>query len=248
MLLTHHIKYSKIAIDKLNIDRLEREQVMIGAKVNDLCEWTNEYQFFFPNKQEIQDIMSSRKELVFLEDRAIYQSHFGNLTSLHAMSKKPDEPASITKNELVEWFEFLNDVALGNKTIASKNKIVSDSVQISNMFTGETIKYRQIFDADDTFRIKYRALGMMLHLIQDAYTFSHCERDEKNKVVQFYSYKKQNKEKHTEGDDVQDAEKDTLLKQCKSCLENILNGNRYHYDQILSLSSNPQNSGGGIFV
>lgn len=246
MLLTHHVEYSKVVIGRLNIDSLKGEQVITGATVNDLCELTNEYQILLPSKDAMHDLASSKRK--GFENSAFYQSNFGNLASIHAMSKKPDEPASTTKNELVAWFEFLNDVALGNKTIVPENEIASDSVQISDMFTGGTIKYRQIFDTDGTFTIKYRALGMMLHLIQDAYTFSHCERNDNNEVVRFYCYKLQNGAKHKSADDVPAAQRNSLLNHCKICLQSILNGDRYNYDQILLLSSNSQNSAGGDFV
>lgn len=246
MLLTHHVEYSKAVIGRLNIDSLKGEQVIIGATVNDLCEFTNEYQILLPSKDAMYGLASSKGE--GFENYAFYQSNFGNLASLHAMSKKPDEPASTTKNELVAWFEFLNSVALGNITIVPENKIASDNVQIRDMFTGGEIEYRQIFDTNETLKTKYRALGMMLHLIQDAYTFSHCERNDNNEVVRFYCYKLQNGAKHKSGDDVPDAQRNSLLNHCKICVQSILNGDRYNYNQILLLSSNSQNSAGGDFV
>jgi hypothetical protein len=246
MLLKHHVNYSIPVIGGLIADSLIKEQVKIGATANDLCEFTNEGQILVPSKEAAFDLFGSR-ERVF-GNLAVYQSNFGNLASMHAMSKKPGEPVSTTKKELVAWFEFLNDVALGSITIVPDRKIASDNVQIRNMFTGGSIEYDQIFDTKETLKIKYRAIGMMLHLIQDAYTFSHCERNDKNEVVRFYCYELQNRAKHTSGDDVQDAQKNTLLNQCKICIESILNGGRYNYNQILSLSSNAQNSSGGNFA
>lgn len=246
MLLKYHVKYSKAVIGGLNIDSVIREQVRIGATANDLCEFTNEGQIFLPSKDAIYGLVGSREKV--FENSAIYQSHFGNLASMHAISKKPDEPASTTKNELVAWFEFLNDVALGNITIVPENKIASDSVQIRDMFTGGRIEYDQIFDTNETPKIKHRALGMMLHLIQDAYTFSHCERNDNDEVVRFYCYGLQNRAKHKSGDDVPAAQRNSLLNHCKICVQSILNGDRYNYNQILLLSSNSQNSAGGDFV
>lgn len=247
MLLTHHVEYSKIAVSGFNFhSQYEREEVIIGATANDLCELTNEYQHRpLPTKDEIYGIATSKRMMNWC---ALYQSHYGNLTSLHAMSKKLDEPASTTKDELVKWFEFLNDVALDNKIIEPKNEIASDSVQISDMFNGKTITYCQIFDADGHFTIKYRALGMMLHLIQDVYTPCHCERNDNNEVVKFLCYKPQDKAKHKLADDVAPAQRDSLLEQCKTCLQSILNRDRYNYDKILSLSTDAQNSDGGVFV
>jgi hypothetical protein len=246
MLLDHHETYSKAVIDGLDIDRAIKEQVKIGAIANDLCEFTNEGYLFLRSKDAIYKLLGL-KEKVF-GDTAIYQSHFGRLTSLHAMSKEPGEPASTTKGELVAWFDFLNDVALGHITIVPDKKIASDPVQIRDLFRGGSIEYDQIFDADENLKIKYRALGMMLHLIQDAFTFSHCERNDNKEVVKFYCYKLQDKAKHKSGDDVPNAQRDTLLHQCVNCVQSILQGDPYEYHQILLLSSNAHKSDGGHFV
>jgi hypothetical protein len=245
MLLDYHEKYSSAVIDALNVDRAIKEQVKIGAIANDLCEFTNEGYLFLRSKDAIYSLLGF-KEKVF-GNTAIYQSHFGRLTSLHAMSKEPGEPASTTKRELVAWFDFLNDVALERITIVPNKKITSDPVQIRDMFRGGSIEYDQIFDADENLKIKYRALGMMLHLIQDAFTFSHCERNDNNEVVKFYCYKLQDKAKHKSGDDVPNAQREMLLRQCENCVQSLLQGDRYEYHRILLLSSDAQKSDGGNF-
>ena len=246
MLLDYHEKYSGAVIDGLNVDVAIKEQVKIGALANDLCEFTNEGQIFLRSKDAIYNLLGL-KEKVF-GNIAIYQSHFGRLTSLHAMSKEPGEPASTTKRELIAWFDFLNDVALGRMTIVPNKKIASDKIQIREMFSGGSIEYHQIFDTDENLKIKYRALGMMLHLIQDAYTSSHCERNNSNEIVKFYCYMLQDKAKHKSDDDVSNVHRKTLLQQCENCVQSILKGNKYKYNQILLLSRNAQESDGGNFV
>jgi hypothetical protein len=246
MLLEHHVTYSLTVVDELNLQGKMREQIKIGATVNDLCEFTNEGQIFFPSKDAIHKSVGTRRGI--FDNSALYQSHFGNLASLHAMSKKPGEEAAITKNEIGNWFEFLNDVALGNITIVPDQVIATDNVQIQNMFAGVKIKYEQIFDANETLKIKHRAIGMMLHLIQDAYTSSHCERNEKNEVVKFYCYALQDKAKHKAGDDVPDMHRSSLLAHCKDCVESILSGQKYGCGDILLLSSNVQASDGGAYI
>lgn len=246
MLLELHVDYSLTVIDEVKVKGDIREQIKIGATSNDLCEFTSEGQIFFPSKKKIYDSVGTRKSI--FDNSAIYQSHFGNLASLHAMSKKQGEPASITKKELGDWFKFLNDVALNKVLVNPNNIIATDGVQISPMFIGGKIKYEQIFDTDEASKIRYRAIGMMLHLIQDAYTLSHCERNNSNEVVKFYCYSLQNKDKHKAGDDVSDSMRGTLLNQCKICVLNILSGIEYDQDEILRLSSNAQVSDGGVFI
>ncbi len=246
MLLEHHVTYSLAAIDELNLQGEMREQIKIGATVNDLCEFTNEGQVFFPSKDLIHKSVGTRRGI--FDNSALYQSHFGKLASLHAMSKKPADSAAITKEELGNWFDFLNDVALGNIAIIPDQVIAMDKVQIQGMFAGLKIKYEQIFDTNENKKIKIRAIGMMLHLIQDAYTASHCERNDKNEVLKFYCYALQDKSKHKSGDDVPDVHRSTLLYQCRNCVQGILEGQEYCYGDILSLSSNAQASDGGSFV
>lgn len=244
MLLKLHREYTKQILEGLIDDSFIKEQIEIGSIANDCCELTDEGQTFIRSKNDIFRLFGLKRRV--FGNSAIYQSHFGNLASMHAMSKTPGEAASTTKKELVAWFDFLNDVALGNITIVPNKKIASDNVHISGMFTGGDIEYEQIFDTDNTSKIRYRALGMMLHIIQDAYTDSHCERNANGELVKFFYYNYLSPEdiaQHHVGDKAKDVYKHILSQECKNCVKSILiDKNKYHYTPVITLSSNSQAS------
>ncbi len=153
MLPELHREYTKQILEGLINDNFIKEQIEIGSVANDYCELTDELTTMIQSKHEIAEVCGSKRKYTLLSNSykpdfkkrfignvLFYQSHFGNLTSMHAMSKNPGELASVTEKELVEWFDFLNDVALENITIVPNKEIASDDVQIRDMFTGGNIR------------------------------------------------------------------------------------------------------------
>jgi hypothetical protein len=88
----------------------------------------------------------------------------------------------------------------------------------------------------------------MLHLIQDSYTVSHCERNDNNELVKFYFYEAQDAAKHKASDDVSSKHKSALLSECKLCLESVLDSAKYDYASLLTLSHDATYSDGGRFA
>ena len=246
MLLSHHKGHTEEALKSSNMSTEAAKQVAIGCTANDLCEFTNEGQMFITSKDVAYRTFGTRAAI--FGSIAIYQSHFGDLASMHAMANACGDSPQRTKNEVMAWFQFLNGLALGTISIDPNAKIGSDNVPISSMFANHNIEYDQILDTEDSFEIKNRALGMMCHLIQDAYTYSHCERGADNEIRKFYCYQPQDKQKHKDGDHVISGYEEVLQKQCKICVEIIGRGIEYDCSQILHLSHDAKNSDGGIFV
>jgi hypothetical protein len=240
MLYTLHMSYSEQVLSGLRLSNSSKEQIITGSTNNDFCEMTNEYQFLRRIKKFIG--------LKGVEDIALYQSHYGRLASLHFMSKDKDEPAGTTQGELFAWFDFLNEVALGSCSLAPHQLIAEDQKPVSNMLTGTDITYIKIFDTGISDEIKSRALGMMLHLIQDSYTFSHCERNDNNQLIKFFHYASQNKKRHQSGDIVQSDQEGIMLDQCRDCVQSVLSGKKYDYSNILILSNDTQASDAGPFA
>jgi hypothetical protein len=239
MLLRLHVRHTQNALKNVGIEPDKIEEIIIGSTANDLCEITNEGQIFIPRFKIPHSILGSI---------AFIQSHFGNLASMHSMAKAINESPLTTKSEITAWFQFLNQVALGTVEIEPDKKVRDANVTISEMFSNHDIEYDQIFDSENEFKIKCRAIGMMCHLIQDLYTNSHCERNNHNEVVKFYCYQPQNKKKHKDGDQVMKGFEQELLNQCKNCIDSISSNKKYNFSQILLLSENVQSSDGGNFV
>ena len=245
MLPKLHKKYSKAVLDGFRLAKDKKEQVIIGSIVNDYCELTNDGKLI-PSEADTTSSSFFGKDM-FSGKNAFFQSHFGNLTSLHFMSKEKGEPASVTMGELKLWFKFLNNVAVGRITVAANSLIGTEAI-IGCMFTKGDIEYKMIYDTDRGDEIQFRSLGMMLHLIQDALTPSHCERNEKNEIVQFYFYGAQDSKKHSKADDVKKDQKEFLLEQCRLCVDSVLKGKLYSTKPILTLSKNAQVSSGGVYA
>jgi hypothetical protein len=244
MLPKYHQQYTKEVLKGFRLSKEKRKQIIIGSIVNDYCELTNDGNIF--NIKDTSTLFFNRDML--RGNNAFFQSHFGYLTSLHFMSKKEGEPAEITRDELKMWFKFLNNVAAGRLTVPANSVISKDDGIISKMFAKDKIEYKMIFDTDKSEEIRYRSLGMMLHLIQDALTPSHCQRNEKNEIVQFYYYGAQDSSKHRKADDILAERKEFLFEQCRECIKNVLESRLYKTKPILSLSENAQVSSGGEYA
>ncbi len=263
MLLGHHTSWTNNALDAVDINADQKEEIRIGCTVNDLCEITNEtYPFILPQQilssvitantvyESKDDIYQSFGTMPFLfSNLAIFQSHFGSLASLHAMAKKNQEAPDVTQKEISSWFDFFNILAVGSLAINPQARIYQDNAALRSLFFRcRKIEYRQLFDTENYLEIKSRAVGMMCHLIQDLFTFSHCERNSKNEIRKFFYYELQDKEKHKQGDHVAAGLDQELLTQCKLCIENTARNIPYDYKQILILSQDAQPSDGGNFT
>lgn len=243
MLLKNHLKYTVTCLDSLNIRDDMREQICIGNRANDLCELTSESKYFItiPPAPRV-----TAKNALWGE--ALIQSHFGRLASLHAMAKLNNEPAANTRAELETWFEYLNELTLKAKTTKEAKQIARNNKRMREMFGDCRIDFEDIADTDDIEKLKFRGIGMMLHLIQDSYTVSHCKRDGAGKLEKFYYYEAQVSRDHEENDDVADIHKSVMLDECTTCINSVRSGLPYNYTALLTLSSNASNSDGGRFA
>jgi hypothetical protein len=245
MLLSHHRSHTEYALNNIEIDPEKKKEIIKGAFANDLCEFTNEGEIFIPSKDVIHSLFESKPKV--FGSIAIYQSHFGNLASMHAMAKANNESPGNTRGEITAWFDFLNNLTLGIISIDPDAMIGEDNTAISGMFSDHSIEYDQIFDSENLAQIRSRSIGMMCHLIQDLFTQSHCGRNSHNEIVMFYCYQAQNKQKHKEGDHAIIGLEQELTNQCRKCVESIMNNHAYDYSQVMVLSNSVQNSGGGAF-
>ncbi|MCW5200720.1 hypothetical protein VU07_02755 [Desulfobulbus sp. F4] len=247
MLLQYHRQYTGNALKRLQLDDKDKQEILVGCTANDLCEFTSDMQIVLDSKDAFYQSFGT-KPSIFLP-MALFQSHFGNLASLHAMAKKAQESPEITMNEITLWFEFLNGIALGTISFSPEARIYENKVPVRSLFARcKKIEYWQIFDSRDISEIRKRAVGMMCHLIQDVFTFSHCERNSNSEIVKFYYYPLQDMEKHKKGDCAADGLAVELAKQCLLCVESITKNIAYDCAPILILSKNAQKSDGGSFA
>ncbi|MDD5059062.1 MAG: hypothetical protein PHQ60_14430 [Sideroxydans sp.] len=244
MLLNNHVQYSLICLDALKISGRAREQISLGVTANDLCELSGGSQIFIKQPNAIR----AMEIFIHNDDPALFQSHHGRLASLHAMSKGCGEPASSTRDELAAWFGYLNELATGKVPIGRASKIELNHKKMRALFADGSIAFEDINDTREISKIRYRSIGMMLHLIQDSYTASHCERNDDNELVKFYCYEAQDSAKHKACDDVSKKHKAALMGECSLCVESLLDNAEYDCAPLLALSADAAHSDGGCFV
>lgn len=143
------------------------------------------------------------------------RSHFGDLQFLHAMAAKDGVPAATTRAEALRWCEFTYRVAVGDVPVSTPLSAVPIEGfpalfprQAAETVAGLFQCHARVADA------KKRALGSLLHVLQDSLAAGHVEREpgaaagRRGKIVCFYSYAKQDHGKHAADDEWRGGETD----------------------------------------
>ena len=125
------------------------------------------------------------------------RSHFGDLQCLHAMAARDNLDPATTLNEILEWCELFYTIAAGR--IDKDLPIVAAlSGKMGKWFPGSSITVGDFFKAGQIGNIRDRALGALLHTVQDSYSRSHANRNAHGEIEQFYCYTHQNADMHKE--------------------------------------------------
>lgn len=133
------------------------------------------------------------------------RSHFGNLQFFHSMASQGGLSAKRTRKKILLWAETLVEVASGRLSLES---MVKEHSLLKKLFPAT--KHRnwtihQLFGAGSkqpaTLHIQQRALGALLHLIQDACAAGHVSRESDTFLIrQFLTYGSQDHGQHSELD------------------------------------------------
>lgn len=133
------------------------------------------------------------------------RSHFGDLQFLHAMADRDELDASVTRGKVLGWAELMYRVATGE--IAEATSVGAVTVPlIRELFRNERDwPVSKLLGVTGIGDVQKRALGSLLHLLQDSYAAGHVERESlggtrRGKIVCFYSYANQNHGKHKADD------------------------------------------------
>jgi hypothetical protein len=129
------------------------------------------------------------------------RSHFGDLQFLHGMAGDDRVRAQQTLDQMMRWAKFAYSVALGELADTTPLADVAPSYTLPNL--GRTA--RSIFRSDNATVTRHRALGSLVHVIQDSYAPGHAERvSDANghfgAIVRFHSYAHQDHDKHKRDD------------------------------------------------
>lgn len=131
------------------------------------------------------------------------RSHFGDFQFLHAMAAADGLSAETTLTRMLGWSEFAYRVAI--KDIYHRDRLhqASGSPAMKELLASLPDQQIQaLFIGNNGEQITRRALGSLLHILQDSYPLGHTLRDDSNgKIRQFYSYARQDHGKHSEDDE-----------------------------------------------
>lgn len=133
------------------------------------------------------------------------RSHFGNLQFFHGMASKNRLTADKTRKKILLWAETLIEIA--SAQLSLKTKVRQHSL-LKKLFPATKHKnwtIHQLFGSGSTqpatLHIQQRALGALLHLIQDACAAGHVSRERDTFLIrQFLTYGSQDHDQHSEQD------------------------------------------------
>ncbi len=158
-----------------------------------------------------------RGEQIGPQDRMTARSHFGDLQFLHGMALAGEEAATTQANMLM-WTEFTYRVGRGEIPITTRIQDVPNSLTGK----GHKEKFRALFppnvevaqlNVEQFFGVKEggpgdakaRAIGSLLHMVEDSFTESHTEREELGgglvgRIKSFHAFAGQDKALHHRAD------------------------------------------------
>jgi hypothetical protein len=120
------------------------------------------------------------------------RSHFFDLQFLHAMAEKDHEAAEVTKAKVMLWLEIIYKLSTGEGVAATdrlnaitiKTTVGGEEFSLGRYFTDQsaprgtdTIGYLLTRDSKcKSMQIPRRAIGALLHTVQDSYAYGHVRR------------------------------------------------------------------------
>lgn len=248
MLLGRHIDHTKEVLKFVDLPgtlgkaeaAAAKEQILLGCQVNDLLEFTGEAGAILLKQIRLCDLQTMASEAPRQNEKIqnlFYQSHWGQLASLHVMATKANMSARETWSQVALWWEFLQGTYLGSIKFKATDSLEKSNTPIRPLFQGLDQPFSRLFDTKVTKQIKYRSLGMLLHLIQDSYTPSHCYRTSNGQLGGFYCYNLQDSAKHKAADDVavKSPSGKVVLKQSKKLIDSLLQGKTLDFFEVFNL-------------
>ena len=144
------------------------------------------------------------------------RSHFGDLQFLHGMALAGEEAAT-TRDNMLMWAEFTYRVGRGDIDV---NTLIKD---VANLLAGENkgrfaalfppnipvaqLTIQQFFGVKDggPGDAKARAIGSLLHMVEDTFAESHTEREELEggkvgRIISFHAFSGQKTGLHHQAD------------------------------------------------
>lgn len=145
-----------------------------------------------------------------LEGNILWASHFGDLQYLHAMGLGDESRAEILA-KMRAYAEHAWSVATGTTTLEQLEAEIGRAKAAAEMGDGSAERRERLmarfdqadllYHADDAEQLRPRALGSLLHMIQDSYAKGHAVREgwegeNSGHIRYFQNYAEQDGDKH----------------------------------------------------
>lgn len=137
----------------------------------------------------------------------LLRSHYEDLQFFHAMACADGEQPAETLEKILSWAKFTYSVGTRPNLIDAPMSIMTgqDVGHVGRFFADSDHTVRTLFchNIDEDFNVEsvqQRAIGSLLHMIQDSFVESHVARNSDWQIVEFHSYTHQNTLKHANKD------------------------------------------------
>jgi hypothetical protein len=159
------------------------------------------------------------------------------------MANIKKEAPQTTQENILNWLNFLEFLIFNIDENILDTKINEFQNILGNTVNDLKFKISSLLDTHNIFKAKYRAIGMIIHIIEDSYTVSHCKRsciEEDLKIITFHCYSVQSATKHKSNDFILAENKDHMLNNINNVLIQLLNeySAKNHYKNIFKLIDN----------
>jgi len=130
------------------------------------------------------------------------RSHFGDLQFLHGMAERNDVKATDTLQRMIAWASVSYRIAIGELSVDAPLE-EDPTAKSLGLLIGDW-NAKRLLRANMEEEARSRALGSLLHMIQDSYARGHVSRipngADAGSIRQFLSYIDQDEKKHAHDD------------------------------------------------
>src|SRR4051812_40671438 len=138
-------------------------------------------------------------------DSLFARGHFGDLQFIHAMACDEGEPAETTLAGMLAWCELAHGIACGATRAAVALHEVPVAAIAERFAGGPPLTVGGLLRTDDAAALRARAVGSLLHVVQDSFASAHVERLElgqarRGPIVRFLWYGGQDPALHARAD------------------------------------------------
>jgi len=148
---------------------------------------------FFNNKKDVYNFSTglgwgaALKKDPSKPENITARSHHGDLQYFHSMSPDASMPRQDVRKKMLQWAGFLVDVSAGKikpgtalSTIGPIAELFPNRSTVSDLFVADS-------SAADLY-VRQRAVGALLHMVQDSHSHGHAKRSSDGGIVSFHCY------------------------------------------------------------